>query len=279
LFCPPSPQNWSRTFTVWIQDIQVNFQPAVCRAIRGGFLRQVRAISKYPSALVAMLFCLHCTRPHTGVPRPAPQAEAVSGSALIASRAAHVEQGLASWYGLGDGFEDRQTASGEPFDGGLMTCAHRTLPFGTLVEVDNLENGSRVLVRVNDRGPFTRGRILDLSPRAARKLGISSSGVAEVILRTARPEGRPVMPDPGPAAAAGFQPMALSCAEALENLVRDLSNPRDSGLDDAVRPGGRAGIGAGSFHGVSDAQLRADDIARHYKDSRYGLLPFIYREP
>lgn len=281
MFCPPSPQNWSQTFTVWIQDIQVQFQPqVVCRAIRGGFLREVRAVSKYPSALVAMLFCLHCTRPHTGVPRPAPRAASAPGSPA-AERHPHVETGLASWYGLGDGFDDRQTASGERFDGNLMTCAHRTLPFGTLVEVDNLENGAHALVRVNDRGPFARGRILDLSPRAAHMLGISSRGVVEVVIRSAQPEGRPVMPEPHPLVPrpAGFQQRTFSGADTLENLVRSLSGPTGAGLGEAVRPGGRAGILAGSFHGVSDARRRADDIARHYKDSNHGLLPFTYREP
>ncbi len=67
----------------------------------------------------------------------------------------------------------RQTASGEQLQEGALTAAHRSLPFGTMVAVTNLKNGRRALVRINDRGPFVRGRVIDLTPGAARVLGIS----------------------------------------------------------------------------------------------------------
>lgn len=96
-----------------------------------------------------------------------------------ADRRGHlVERGLASWYG--PGFEGRRTASGEVFDGELLTAAHRTLPFGTLVEVVNLDNGRAIRVRINDRGPFIRKRVIDLSRAAARELGVIGPGVAQV---------------------------------------------------------------------------------------------------
>jgi len=88
------------------------------------------------------------------------------------------EVGLASYYGREH--DGRRTASGEIFDMNEMTAAHRTLPFGTRVRVTDLANGRQVTVRINDRGPFRRGRILDLSYAAARKLGIVGRGVAKV---------------------------------------------------------------------------------------------------
>jgi rare lipoprotein A len=91
------------------------------------------------------------------------------------------ERGEASWYG--NPFHGRRTASGERYDMYLMTAAHRQLPMGTVVEVRNLDNGRRVQVRVNDRGPFVRGRILDLSYAAASELDMVRTGTATIELR------------------------------------------------------------------------------------------------
>ncbi len=87
-------------------------------------------------------------------------------------------RGLASWYAYPRGA--RRTASGEWFDGRLLTAAHKTLPLPCLAEVTNLENGRKVTVRVNDRGPFVESRIIDLSPAAAERLGFKTRGVARV---------------------------------------------------------------------------------------------------
>lgn len=97
------------------------------------------------------------------------------------------ETGLATWYG--PGFGHQRTASGERFDPGALTAAHRTLPFGTRVRVTNLENGRHVVVRINDRGPWRKDRVLDLSRAAARKLGFLDDGVARVRLEVLK-EGR-----------------------------------------------------------------------------------------
>ncbi len=91
---------------------------------------------------------------------------------------AYVEVGKASWYG--PSHQGKRTANGERFDMNAMTAAHRTLPFGTVVTVTNLDNQRSVQVRINDRGPYVRGRVLDLSAAAARRLGIKTDGVAEV---------------------------------------------------------------------------------------------------
>jgi rare lipoprotein A len=87
-------------------------------------------------------------------------------------------RGWASWYG--PGFHGNRSASGEVYNQNALTAAHRSLPFGTQVRVTNLNNGVSVVVRINDRGPFVRGRIIDLSAAAARVLGMMGSGVAPV---------------------------------------------------------------------------------------------------
>jgi rare lipoprotein A len=88
------------------------------------------------------------------------------------------DKGTASWYGKK--FHGRRTANGERFDMYALTAAHRTLPFGSIVQVTDLENGGSVKVRINDRGPFTGGRIIDLSYAAAKKLRMVDRGVAQV---------------------------------------------------------------------------------------------------
>lgn len=91
-----------------------------------------------------------------------------------------LQMGRASFYG--PGFHGEQTASGDLFDQEALTAAHRTLKFGTRLRVTNLENGSTVLVTVNDRGPFVKGRVIDLSKAAARALGFLRQGTARVRL-------------------------------------------------------------------------------------------------
>ncbi len=89
--------------------------------------------------------------------------------------------GVASWYG--DELRGRPTASGEPFRPSRRTAAHKTLPFGTVVKVTNPANGEAVRVVINDRGPFVKGRVIDLSERAAAKVGLKEAGVGPVELR------------------------------------------------------------------------------------------------
>ena len=88
------------------------------------------------------------------------------------------ETGTASYYGAKH--HGNKTASGEPFNQNALTAAHRQLPFGTQVKVTNLDNDKSVVVRINDRGPHTRGRLIDLSRKAAEQLGMISSGTARV---------------------------------------------------------------------------------------------------
>lgn len=110
----------------------------------------------------------------------------------MASSAGFEERGLASWYGTK--FHGRRTSSGEPYDMFAMTAAHRHLPLPSFVEVINLDNGKRVVVRVNDRGPFVGGRIIDLSYAAAHRIGMVEKGVAPVLVRVVEPGGIPAEP-------------------------------------------------------------------------------------
>ena len=95
--------------------------------------------------------------------------------------------GRASWYG--PGFQGRRTANGERFNTHAMTAAHKSLPFGTRLRV--CRSGKCVVVRVNDRGPYIRGRFLDLSHRAASSIGVTSRGVATVTATVVAPAGAP----------------------------------------------------------------------------------------
>ncbi len=96
----------------------------------------------------------------------------------------YYEVGIASWYG--PGFQGNHTANGEIYDMYGISAAHKTLPFDTIVKVVDLDTGKSVVVRINDRGPFIEGRIIDLSKGAAEKLGIVEKGITKVGLRILR---------------------------------------------------------------------------------------------
>lgn len=95
------------------------------------------------------------------------------------------QEGLASWYGKGDGYHGKKTANGERFDRGKLTAAHFDLPFGTKVRITNKKNGRKVVVRINDRFPIEtlrKGRIIDLSYKAAQELKMVQDGVVPILL-------------------------------------------------------------------------------------------------
>lgn len=126
------------------------------------------------------------------------------------------ETGIASWYG--PGFHMKATANGETFDSALVSAAHTTLPLPSWVEVTNLENGRKMEIRVNDRGPFVAGRIIDLSQEAARQMGFEQKGTARVRVRYLGPAQLPASglqyaanrrsPAPAPASAMAAPAMA-----------------------------------------------------------------------
>ena len=121
---------------------------------------------------------LPTTRPIVAKPKPAMPVEAL---AEVWDGKGKCE-GIASFYA--GHFLGRKTANGETYTGRKLTAAHRVLPFGTCVRVTNLENGLDVIVKINDRGPFIAGRVIDLSPAAAKKLHMTKQGVVKVKLET-----------------------------------------------------------------------------------------------
>ncbi len=173
----------------------------------------------------------------TGVPRDEPRAKSgnppfyeVGGHryVVLPTAVGYVEQGVASWYG--PDFHGGRTATGETYDMNAMTGAHPTLPLPAWVRVTNLENGRSVVVRLNDRGPFAKGRIIDLSRAAAEQLDMIRMGTARVEVRSltgtdalvaAAPAGPstpapavlvPVSNEPAPAGVAGAAPVVTGPA-------------------------------------------------------------------
>ncbi len=100
----------------------------------------------------------------------------------LSSAEGYREKGIASWYGAD--FHGKKTANGETYNMYAYTAAHKTLPFNTYVKVTNLRNGKSTIVRINDRGPFVRNRIIDLSYSAAKEIGMARSGTAPVLIET-----------------------------------------------------------------------------------------------
>lgn len=118
------------------------------------------------------------TIPRSTIPLAALALLAAASPVPASEEETHVETGTASWYG--PGLEGRPTASGEPMRQERLTAAHPTLPLDTTAEVTNLENGRSVEVRINDRGPYVDGRIIDLSRAAAERLDMTGDGTAPV---------------------------------------------------------------------------------------------------
>ncbi|MDO9588467.1 MAG: septal ring lytic transglycosylase RlpA family protein [Brevundimonas sp.] len=155
-------------------------------------VKLLRSVLFAALASLAVAACAGGPRPETGripvVTDPAPIVPGTMRPYQIrgrwyqpAEQPGYDETGLASWYG--QQFNGRPTATGERFDMNAMTAAHKTLPLPGLVEVTNLANGRRIVVRVNDRGPFVDGRIIDLSRGSAEALGLLAAGVGEVRVR------------------------------------------------------------------------------------------------
>lgn len=152
------------------------------------------------------------------------------------------ETGIASWYG--PGFHGKLTANGELYDQDAMTAAHRTLPMPSLVQVTNLENGRSVRVKVNDRGPYAHGRIIDMSKRAAELLGFTGQGTAKVRVQVLEPESRQLaMLASGGAAGGSTAPPAV---------------PVESVAVQALPPGGDAAVRTAALPAPPQADTRSD---------------------
>ena len=179
-----------------------------------------------------------------------------------------VERGEASWYG--PGFHGNKTANGERYDMHKLTAAHRTLPLGSVAVVRSLTSGRQVTVRVNDRGPFARGRILDLSLAGARALDMVTNGTDRVELRVidyvAQPEGMgPLRVQAG--AFADYE----NARALLVRVRRDFPDGRIIHVD--LPEGRRYRVRFGRFQTESEAQRFADRFTR-----TFGLKSLVIRD-
>jgi rare lipoprotein A len=131
-------------------------------------------------------------------------------------------EGYASWYG--GKFHGQRTASGEIFDTNLLTAAHKTLPFGTLVRVTSLYTGKSVIVRINDRGPFVEDRIIDLSKAAADAIGLTNQGIGRVKLEIVQ-ETVPI----------SYHTLQVASFGNLENALRLKNRLTEAGLSPSIQ--------------------------------------------
>ncbi|MCF8031579.1 MAG: septal ring lytic transglycosylase RlpA family protein [Desulfarculaceae bacterium] len=179
-----------------------------------------RPIPRRPALLLALALALLLASacapkvvppPPAGRDLPKGKPYTVLGHTYQPYLAAHgyEERGLASWYG--PTFHGRLTSNGEVYDMHKMTAAHKLLPLGTWVEVTNLNNNKKAVVRINDRGPFVDGRIIDLSKAAAAKLDVIGPGTAPVMVRAlgSRPPGASPPPASAPTAVVKLGPFAV----------------------------------------------------------------------
>jgi len=155
------------------------------------------------------------------------------------------ETGIASWYG--EDFHGKYTANGEVYDLNALTAAHRTLPMPTIVQVTNLDNGRTMVLRVNDRGPFARGRIIDVSRRAAQLLGFENQGTAKVRVRIMVPET--------------IQAVALARRNGTDQKLAAAdaprAAPREAVVAEALQPGAAtrvAALGSAAAEPAASAQ-------------------------
>lgn len=184
------------------------------------------------------------------------------------------ETGVASWYG--PGFHGKRTANGEVYNMNAQTAAHKTLPFGTWVRVHNLDNDRSTRVRINDRGPFVRGRIIDLSRKAARDIGMERAGVARVRLSVAQP---PAASSDSKQTASGIYSVQAGSfrnrnrAEKLRNQLGSTYGPAD--IESASVKGQLFHrVLVGRLDSLPQARLLADRI---YREQHLPSRPFVLR--
>jgi len=214
-------------------------------------LRRVR-LRLATAVLFAVLVSACATTTH---PPPAPRPSEIPPSGTLPPVGpGWSEEGMASWYGGNDGFEGKPTASGEIYDSGQLTAAHRELPLGTVVDVTNRDNGKKVRVRINDRGPFLKGRILDLSQEAARRLDVIGPGVAPVrievvVAATAAP----------PVLTTGLWTVQIGSFAEAANAERQAARARAAGRQAYLEPYrglSRVKVGPFSSRGEAEAVLQ-----------------------
>lgn len=222
------------------------------------FGRPIHAVAAILCATLALAAgCARKTNARVPVP-PAP-----SSSATPSAKIGSTETGIASWYGRP--YDGRHAASGEIYDMQQLTAAHRTLPFGTWLEVTNLQNQKSVDVRINDRGPFVDGRIIDLSLAAARAIDMAGPGLARVRLKViAAPESlsSEIAPQEKPAASPPPPPAPVRATVA--------EIPPAPTVDSYA-------VQAGSFSDRGDAESFQATIRSRFEETRVLRVQSVWR--
>ena len=197
------------------------------------------------SLVLTLSFSAACASSH-----PASAPSAPSGNSVPDASFGWTEEGIASWYGGDDGFEGKPTASGEIYDSSLLTAAHRDLPLGSVVDVASIENGRSVRVRINDRGPFIPGRIIDLSRAAAGKLGLIGPGTGRVRL-TMLKRG----PEAPLVSVTGLWSVQIGSFADFSNARRQADRARSTGREVSLEPyNGLTRVKVGAYSSRAEAQ-------------------------
>ena len=176
------------------------------------------------------------------LPPPAPGGATADATAAPPLAYGSVFEGRASWYGAA--FKGRKTASGEIYDPEGLTAAHRSLPFGSLLRVTDLDTGASVVVRVNDRGPFVADRVIDLSEAAARLIGLLPNGTTLVRCEVLRPEDAAAFGQPPSASPPPPPPVDRSCRVQIASYAQQsnadtvLERLKLSGIDAVIEVAG-----------------------------------------
>jgi rare lipoprotein A len=191
-------------------------------------------------------------------------------------------EGVASYYA--EPYHGRRTASGEVFDTyNGMTAAHKTLPFNTVVRVKNLQNGEEVDVRINDRGPFVKGRVIDLSLAAAKEIDLVRAGVAPVklkVLKDGSPTSKPTAPATAPLVPIAPPPSPSATMASSESAVVPVQPAPTKGasaglINSASLP--EYGVQVGAFQTESAAIRLRDDLAMRYMN--VSILAVVTDQP
>jgi rare lipoprotein A len=222
----------------------------------GGLLSGLRSSPAFLIALLVTAIVVGCSS-------PAPKPTYFPGYPI-----GYVERGMASWYG--PGFHGNRTANGERYDMNKLTAAHRTLPLGSIATIRSTTTGREVTVRINDRGPFAKGRVLDLSLAGAQALGMIGNGTDRIELRVIGFQGR--TPD------MGFLRVQIGSFAEQQNAVNLLERARRLYPGGRIQPvdlpdGRRYRVHVGEFKTEHQAESAASRL-----EADLAIQSFVFRD-
>ena len=228
--------------------------PSLSLCIVSGLFQ--RSLSAFSLTILILAFALGCSS-------PAPRPTYFPGYPI-----GYVERGMASWYG--PGFHGNKTANGERYDMNRLTAAHRTLPLGSIAVIRSVRTGKQVTVRINDRGPFAKGRVLDLSLAGAQALGMVGTGTDQIELRVVDFQGR--------TADMGFLRVQIGSFAERQNAMILLERAQrvypEGRIQTADLPDGRRyRVQVGEFRTESQAESAANRL-----ETDLSVQSFVFRD-